>query len=231
MSDLKIKGQINGSFLLRLIKRQEESVIEMVDVGSTIEFDIPSWNQVYAMLLSLADKIRKNKFDPDVIVGVSRGGWPPARVLSDLLGNPNLANVRAEFYVGIAETEHEPALTQPVSVPVRGKKVLLVDEVADTGKSLKLVKQHLIEQNASEVKVATVYYKPWSTVKPDYYEKKTMLWVVFPWERKETVRKIVEKCRKEDISPDKEKAKLVKAGMPAKLVNRFLKEISEEEDC
>jgi hypothetical protein len=203
----------------------------MVDLASTIKFDIPSWNQVYTMLLSLADKIRKNKFDPDVIVGVSRGGWPPARVLSDLLGNPNLANVKAEFYVGIAETEHEPALIQPVSVPVRGKKVLLVDEVADTGKSLKLVKEHLIEQNASEVRMATVYYKPWSTVKPDYYEKETRGWVVFPWERKETVRKIIEKCREKDVSFEKEKAKLVKAGMPAKLVKRFLKEISEEEDC
>jgi hypothetical protein len=200
-------------------------------MGSTIEFDIPSWNQVYSMLLSLADKIRKNKFKPDVIVGVSRGGWPPARVLSDLLGNPNLANVRAEFYVGIAETEREPALTQPVSVPVAGKKVLLVDEVADTGKSLKLVKEHLVKKKASEVKVATVYYKPWSIVKPDYYEKETRRWVVFPWERKETVRKIMGKCREEDVSFEREKAKLVKAGMPAKLVSRFLEEILEEEDC
>jgi hypothetical protein len=200
------------------------------DVSSTTEFDIPSWNQVYTMLLRLADKIRNDKFKPDVIVGVSRGGWPPARVLSDLLGNPNLANVRAEFYVGIAETEHEPALTQPVSVPVAGKRVLVVDEVADTGKSLKLVKGHLIEQKASEVRVATVYYKPWSIVKPDYYEKETERWVVFPWERKETVRKIVRRCRRDGASFEKEKAKLVKAGMPAKLVNRFLKEI-EEEDC
>jgi hypothetical protein len=205
--------------------------MKMVEVSSTIKFDVPGWNQVYTMLLSLADKIRKNKFNPDVIVGVSRGGWPPARVLSDLLGNPNLANVRAEFYVGIAETEHEPALTQPVSVPVEGKKVLLVDEVADTGKSLKLVKEHLVEQKAAEVKVATVYYKPWSIVKPDYYEKETSRWVVFPWERKETVRKIMARCREDKVSFEREKTMLVKAGMPAKLVDKFLKEILEEEDC
>jgi hypoxanthine phosphoribosyltransferase len=204
--------------------------MKMVHVGSTVEFDVPSWNQVYTMLLNLAGKIRKSMFKPEIIVGVSRGGWPPARVLSDLLGNANLANVRAEFYVGIAETEHEPVLTQPVSVSVRGKKVLLVDEVADTGKSLKLVKEHLIGQNASEIKVATVYYKPWSIVKPDYYEKETRLWVVFPWERKEAVRKIVEKCAEDYVSVEKEKAKLVKAGMPIKLVDKFFKEILEE-DC
>ena len=75
------------------------------------EFEIPQWNQIYTMLINLAEKISKDKFKPDVIVGVSRGGWPPARVLSDLLDNPNLANVRAEFYLGVAETKSEPVLT------------------------------------------------------------------------------------------------------------------------
>ncbi|MDH5460592.1 MAG: phosphoribosyltransferase family protein, partial [Candidatus Bathyarchaeota archaeon] len=92
-------------------------------MSSEIEFEVPTWNRIYGMLLNLAEKIRKNGFKPDVIVGVSRGGWPPARVLSDLLDNPNLANVKAEFYLGVAETKGEPTLTQPVSVAVAGKKV------------------------------------------------------------------------------------------------------------
>lgn len=200
-------------------------------MSSEIEFEIPTWNQVYGMLLNLAEKIRKNGFKPDIIVGVSRGGWPPARVLSDLLDNPNLANVRAEFYLGVAETKGEPTLTQPVSVAVAGKKVLIVDEVADTGKSLKLVKEHIIKEGAAEVKVATVYYKPWSIIMPDYYEKETNRWIVFPWEIKETVRKIVKRCREKGKSIEEETAKLVKAGISAELVKRFLKEILEEEDC
>ncbi|MDI6905333.1 MAG: phosphoribosyltransferase [Candidatus Bathyarchaeia archaeon] len=200
-------------------------------MSSDIEFEVPTWNRIYGMLLNLAEKIRKNGFKPDVIVGVSRGGWPPARVLSDLLDNPNLANVKAEFYLGVAETKGEPTLTQPVSVAVAGKKVLIVDEVADTGKSLKLVKEHVIKECAAEVKVATVYYKPWSIIMPDYYEKETSRWVVFPWEIKETVRKIVKKCREKGKSVEEETVKLVKAGISAELVRRFLKEIFEEEDC
>jgi len=196
-----------------------------------LEFEAPAWNQIYCMLLNLAEKISKNKFKPDLIVGVSRGGWPPARVLSDLLNNPNLANIRAEFYLGVAETKGEPVLTQPVSMPVAGKRVLVVDEIADTGKSLKLVKEHLIEHGATEVKIATIYYKPWSIVKPDYYEMETRCWVVFPWEIKETVRKIVKKCREKKTPPEKEMAKLVKAGLPEKLAKKFLKEIVEEESC
>jgi hypoxanthine phosphoribosyltransferase len=200
-------------------------------VASERVFEIPTWNQIYYMLLNLAQKIRRSKFKPDILVGVSRGGWPPARVLSDLLDNPNLANVRAEFYVGVAETKTEATLTQPVSALVKGKKVLIVDEVADTGKSLKLVKDHIVEQGAKEVRIATVYYKPKSIIKPEYYEKETSLWIVFPWEIKETVHKIVKKCRKEAKSIDEETVKLVQAGIPARLVKRFLKEILEEESC
>jgi hypoxanthine phosphoribosyltransferase len=200
-------------------------------LGSELEFEVPTWNQIYDMLLGLADKIRKSGFEPDVIVGVSRGGWPPARVLSDLMDNPNLANVRAEFYLGVAETKGEPTLTQPVSVDVAGKKVLVVDEIADTGKSLKLVKEHILERGAGEVKIATVYYKPWSVVKPDYYEKETSCWVVFPWEIKETIKKIVDKCKEKGESLEKETIKLVRAGLRAKLVKRFLKEVLEDGNC
>jgi len=202
-----------------------------VPLKSKIEFEAPSWDTIYEMLLYLADKINQDRFKPDVIVGVSRGGWPPARVLSDLLDNPNLANVRAEFYLGVAETKGEPVLTQPVSVSVADKRVLIVDEVADTGKSLRLVREHIVEQGACEVKIATVYYKPWSVVKPDYYAKETSRWVVFPWEIKETVKKLVKKCKEKGFSVQKEIGKLVKAGLSEKLVERFLKEVLEEESC
>ena len=96
-------------------------------LSSELEFEVPSWEQIYELLLSLANRIRKANFRPDVIVGISRGGWPPARIMSDLLENPELANVKAEFYLGVAETKGEPVITQPVSVSVMGKKVLVVD--------------------------------------------------------------------------------------------------------
>jgi len=200
-------------------------------LSSEPQFEIPKWDQIYEMLLGLAEEIKKNRFKPDLIVGVSRGGWPPARVLSDLLDNPNVANVKAEFYLGVAETKGEPTLTQPVSVAVAGKKVLIVDEVADTGKSLKLVKEHILEEGASEVRIVTVYYKPWSVIVPDYYGKETSRWIVFPWEAKETIRKLVKKSREKGKTIREEIAKLVKAGMSGKLVRRFLEQILEEENC
>jgi len=193
-----------------------------------LEFEAPSWDEIYDMLLDLADMIKRDDFSPDVIVGISRGGWPPARVMSDLLGNIELANIRVEFYRGVAETESEPVITQPLSMPVESKRVLIMDDVADTGKSLKLVKEHVLRQNAKEIKIATIYYKPWSIVVPDYYVRVTNRWIIFPWERKETVKNLVEICLKNGLSIDVAKEKLIKSGMDERLVNRFINEVLEE---
>ena len=188
-----------------------------------IEFEVPTWDEIYEMLLSLAEKIRKDKFRPDVIIGICRGGWPPARVMSDLLGNPKLANVSVEFYVDVAETKSKPVLTQPISTSVKGKKVLILDDVADTGRTLKIVREHLFSKGAEQVKIATIYYKPWSMVIPDYYEKETRRWIVFPWERKETIRNLMKKHREEEV-----REKLVRGGMNPKLADRFINEILKE---
>ena len=196
-------------------------------VSEDLEFEIPSWEQIYEMLLNLADKIRKDRFKPDIIVGVSRGGWVPGRVMSDLLENPQIANVKAEFYKGVAETKGEPIITQPVSMQVKGKKILVIDDVADTGRSLRKVRSHLSEQGATDVKIATIYHKPWSVTLPNYYEKETKRWVIFPWERKETVRNILAKYEQQGKSIEEAKEKLVKSGFNRKLVERFIQEIHE----
>ncbi|HDO41829.1 MAG TPA: phosphoribosyltransferase [Candidatus Bathyarchaeota archaeon] len=193
-----------------------------------MDFEIPSWDEIYEMLLALADMIKKDSFSPDVIIGVSRGGWPPARVMSDLLGNVELANIRVEFYRGVAETEDEPVITQPLSMSVEGRKVLIMDDVADTGRSLRLVRDHVEKKKANVIKIATIYYKPWSTIVPDYYVRVTRRWIVFPWERKETVRNLIERCRRNGIPVDEVKRKLAEGGMDKGLIDRFIKEVMEE---
>jgi hypoxanthine phosphoribosyltransferase len=190
-------------------------------------FEIPTWEQIYAMLLNLSRKIRDDKFNPNIIVGVSRGGWIPARVLSDLLENPEIANVKAEFYLGIAETQKKPVITQSVSVNVEDKMVLIADDVSDTGKSLHLVKAHLHEQGAKAVKAVTLYYKPWSVTIPEFFEKTTREWIIFPWERKEALRKVIEKFQRKRKSVNAAKQTLIKYGFDPELADRFGREVSE----
>jgi hypoxanthine phosphoribosyltransferase len=192
-------------------------------VASSIQYEIPTWSQIYDMLLCQAQKIHAT-YKPDVVVAVARGGLIPSRILTDLLECPQLATIQVEFYVDIAETKNEPALKQALTAQVSGKKVLLVDDIADTGKSLQLALRHLKEQGAQEVKAATIYYKPQSAFKPDFFENQTSNWVIFPWDTKETLRKIIQKqTGKRQING--EIAKIVKAGLPKQLAEKLLKDM------
>jgi hypoxanthine phosphoribosyltransferase len=150
----------------------------------------PSWDDVYGMLIELARQIKGSRYSPQVIVGVSRGGWPPARVMSDLLENTNLANMKVEFYKNIGVTAKRPKITQPVTSEVVGKRVLVVDDVADSGHSLRVASKHLRGKGALEIRVCTLYMKPKSIFKPDYYARTTSKWVIFPWERLEAIHLI-----------------------------------------
>jgi len=195
-----------------------------------VTYVAPSWRQIYSMLLSQSHSIRGSGFCPDVIVGVSRGGWLPARVLSDLLENANLANAKAESYTGIA-TGGTPSLTQSVSADVAGKRVLVVDEVADSGKSLRLVAEHVSALGAREVKTATLFLKVGCPFKPDYFAAETDSWVVFPWEIKETLRHIQDAHEQNQKAVEFEVSKLVEAGVSKRLMKRLLTELQEAKPC
>jgi uncharacterized protein len=198
-------------------------------VPTEITYVAPSWRQIYRMLLSQSLSIRRSGFCPDIIVGVSRGGWLPARVLSDLLENMNLANAKAESYTGIA-AGGEPSLTQSVSVDVTGKRVIVVDEVVDSGRSIRLVTDHVAALGAREVKTAALFLKSGCPFKPDFNVAETDAWVVFPWEIKETLRQILN-THKSAQGVEREVSKIAKAGVSKRLMKRLLAELQETKPC
>ena len=189
-----------------------------------INYEVPTWNQIYDLLLCQAQKIQNQNYRPDIIVGIARGGLVPARILADLLETPQLVFMQIEFYVDLNQTKSEPTLKQPLTANVAGKKVLLVDDIADTGESLKLAQTHLQTQGTNQIKTATLYQKPQSKTTPDFYEKQTSNWIVFPWDTKETLRKIIQKNPGKRIQ-NQEIAKLVKAGLPKQLTEKLLKDM------
>jgi hypoxanthine phosphoribosyltransferase len=193
---------------------------------ANIEYEVPTWNQIYEMLIDQSEKIRDSTYQPDIMIAVARGGLAPARILTDLLETPEVATIRIEFYADIAQPSIQPILKQPLTISVNGKKILLVDDISDSGLSLKVAKQHLIDKGAAQVKIATLYAKPSTQTVPDYVEKTTERWVVFPWEIKETLRAVTQK-QEGKRAANQEIAKLVKAGLPKQLTERILKTIQE----
>ena len=193
------------------------------------KYEAPSWDYIYELCIHVADQIRRSGYKPDLLVAISRGGGIPGRVLSDLLENPNIATIKVEHYIDIYKTRAKPEITQPIPIEVKGKKILLVDDIADSGKSLKLVKEHLAEQGAADVKICALYCKPWSIVTPDFSARTTDAWICFPHEIYETIKKIILKLKAQDKSREEIEAELVRIGIKPPLIEKFASQILEEE--
>jgi hypoxanthine phosphoribosyltransferase len=165
----------------------------------TIEFLTLSWDEIYDKLMVLAEKILASNFLPHVIVGIARGGWITARIMSDLLSNPTTGNVRCELYEHLGVMRGKAAVTQPISVDITNKVILLCDDVADSGGSLEATAEHLRSKNPKEIRSATIHRKPHTRFSPDYFVEETKKWIIYPWERRETINDMIEKF---NVKPD-----------------------------
>jgi hypothetical protein len=165
-----------------------------------MEYLIQSWRDVYNLTLQLSERIVASGFKPDVIVGIARGGWIPARILSDVLYMDTLQNIRIEYYTDVGSKGKEPKITQPLTGSMKGKNVLLIDEVADTGDTLQHAIDHIKNLGVKEVRSAVLHYKPTSTVVPDYYMVETTSWTVYPWENRASIISLVKVFQEEDKS-------------------------------
>ncbi|MEM2941079.1 MAG: phosphoribosyltransferase [Thermoproteota archaeon] len=192
-----------------------------------MEFEVISWEHFYQLTLELVEKVLKSGYKPDAIIGVSRGGLVPLRIFSDEYEGTEIGVIRVAFYEDVKKTGSEPRILQDVNVDVSGRRILVVDDVADTGRSLETVRRHFKDKGASDVKIATVYYKPWSILKPDYYVKKTEKWIIFPHEIGETIRKLAQKNLKEKGKTLEEfREMLIDIGLPPMIVDSYLKKLA-----
>lgn len=165
-----------------------------------MDYLILTWRDVYNLTLQLSERIVDSGFTPNVIVGIARGGWIPARILSDVLYANSLQNIRIEYYTSVGAKGKEPRITQPLTGSMKGKTMLLVDEVADTGDTLHDAVEHVKALGVADVRSAVLHYKPTSIVKPDYYMVETTSWTVYPWENRESIISLVKLFKSEDES-------------------------------
>jgi len=188
-------------------------------------FIMPSWDEVCSLVCDLSERVHK-EFTPDVIVGISRGGLIPSRLLADLLGVSTLLTVGVAFYKDIARRENQPRITQALPSHITGQHLLVVDDVADTGKSLELIVGEL-KKVQHDIRTATLYRKPWVQFKPDFYAKETDSWIIFPWERMETLRKIVGGAPSSSKNSKEVEDQLVSAGIERSVAQNLVREVKE----
>lgn len=130
----------------------------------------------------LAQQVADDGFRPDLILAIARGGLFIAGALGYALNVKNLHVMNVEFYTGVDERLEMPVVLPPVPQPVdlSGARVLVADDVADTGATLKLVKDFCLD-HVAEVRCAVIYEKPATSVHCEYVWRHTDKWINFPW--------------------------------------------------
>ena len=146
------------------------------------EWETLTWDDFGRAGRGLAQQVVDDGYRPDLILAIARGGLLPAGAVSYALDVKNLHLVNVEFYTGVDERLDLPVMLPPVPLTgdLSGATVLIVDDVADTGATLKLVRDYC-EGHVAEARCAVVYEKPRSVVKCEYVWKRTDEWINFPW--------------------------------------------------
>ena len=152
------------------------------------EREVMTWDDLGAGSRALAEAVADDGYHPDIVLAIARGGLLVAGALGYALGVKNTFTMNVEFYTGIDERLDMPMILPPLPdlVDFEDTRVLIADDVADTGATLALVKDFCAGKVA-EVRCAVLYEKPRSTVRCEYVWRRTDRWIDFPWSAEEPV--------------------------------------------
>ncbi|MDQ1596928.1 MAG: uncharacterized protein QOI70_352 [Microbacteriaceae bacterium] len=149
---------------------------------------ILEWDEFGEASRELARMVYSSGFRPDVVVAIARGGLLLAGSIAYALDVKSCGALNVEFYTGIDERLDEPVLLPPMldEPAIAGKRVLLVDDVSDSGRTLAMV-LGILQRTGADVRTVCLYSKPATVLEPDYVWKKTSQWIAFPWSSKAPV--------------------------------------------
>jgi uncharacterized protein len=159
---------------------------------------VVSWPDYHLIIQKLAATILTHSTKFDEIVSISRGGLTLGHILSDFLSLP-VYSFAIQSYSDI-QNQGELKITQELGKPISGKRILLVDDISDSGVTLKRAVEYLQKFQPAEITTVTLFLKPKSIFQPDYFAKRTNKWIIFPTEVAEPIKSITRKLESEGKS-------------------------------
>lgn len=165
----------------------------MAEKPEAFDCEVVGWNKIHKTVGSATDDVIESDFNPTAIVGIARGGWVPARQVADFLEQDNLTSMKIDHYQGTSKTENAEVQFKTRSDAINGEKVLLVDDIVDTGKTIVEAIEDIEQAGADEARSLTIHSLPSSNIKPDYVGKKygSFRWVIYPWNVVEDMNELI----------------------------------------
>jgi hypoxanthine phosphoribosyltransferase len=156
----------------------------MSDLPDDFKCTITNWEYIYSLCRDVSNDVKRDSFEPDVVVALARGGWFAGRCICDFVGLDDLTSLKMEHYVGTAQKAEEPQVRYPMPEgSVEGKDVLIIDDIADTGGSIRRAEEYVNERDPGEVRTGTLQLLQTSEFEPDYVGEnlEEWAWMVYPW--------------------------------------------------
>lgn len=193
--------------------------------GGKTFYIAPTWDQLGHLCFKLSKQINHQGKSYDRIVVIAKGGLTWSRTLADYLGISDIETIRVKLYRGIGKAFKKPQIIQELKTDITGEKILLFDDVADSGQTLEFVEKLLLKQGAKSVDTSALFYKSTSKVTPDFFDHQTDAWIVFPHELREFVEETSQDWLKKGISKKQALARYLRLGLPEDQVSYFLSQI------
>ncbi|MEM2803981.1 MAG: phosphoribosyltransferase [Zestosphaera sp.] len=167
-----------------------------------VKTKLVSWEEIVSWARDLSKRIEESNYRPDVVVAIARGGFVPARLVCDFLMIENLISIQSQHWTEAAKAEEKAVIKYPYKLDLSNSKVLIVDDIVDTGDSVLLAKEFIRKNwNVSDVKVAVLQWiSPVAKFKPDYYsiEVREWIWFQYPWTRLEDTYQFLKRILNEE---------------------------------
>lgn len=145
--------------------------------------ELITWPEIYRLCLDISKQVRSSGYQPDIVIAIARGGFIPARLVCDFLDLNALTSIKIQHYRSGADRQEKAALEYPLCTEIKDLNVLLVDDVNDSGDTLKLAVSYLQTFQPADIKTIVMHQKITSPYPVDYYAKKIIKWrwLIYPW--------------------------------------------------
>lgn len=186
-------------------------------------YEFYTWEVLGDDIFKLATQILEAGHEYDRIIALAKGGLTFSRSLVDFLNVDEISSIQIEFYTGVGSTHKTPVITQSLPVSIRDERVLVFDDIVDSGETLKLATEYLKYHGAKSIDTAALLGKPWASFKADFTARESEAWVIFPNEIRETIELLTEMWQEQADSPEKIKQQLAEIGFSEAEVAMFAK--------
>ncbi len=183
-----------------------------------VVYSVPNWEELTELCFQVSLQIREDSHVFPVMVTLAKGGFPLARILADFLHIPLIVSLGVHFYTGIGTRAATPEVYQDIAPleTIRGKDILLFDDVADSGESLLFAKEYLMSSGAGSVTTSALFYKEKSKIIPDYWGNLSSEWIVFPFEAMETHSYLATRWTEEGVEKPEQQQRFMQLGLKEK---------------